>query len=154
MLHKGRRQRERNLIRPVRRRAIRLSPERDLMIEMRLALVFDYDGVIADTEPLHWRSWVALLSCYDIPFEWEEYCRIGQGVSDARLYEYFYTRMPQMDAGDFVIQNAERKRTVREWSLKNSPILRETIALLESLDGYRVGLVEASAFIYSPPVAT
>ena len=25
------------------------------MIETRQALVFDYDGVIADTEPLHWK---------------------------------------------------------------------------------------------------
>jgi beta-phosphoglucomutase-like phosphatase (HAD superfamily) len=25
------------------------------------ALVFDFDGVLADTEPLHWKSWAALL---------------------------------------------------------------------------------------------
>ena len=30
------------------------------MGEMPEALVFDYDGVLADTEPLHWKSWAAL----------------------------------------------------------------------------------------------
>jgi len=33
--------------------------------EMREALVFDYDGVLADTEFLHWKSWELcfLVSC-------------------------------------------------------------------------------------------
>ena len=57
------------------------------MAELRETLVFDYDGVIADTEPLHWKSWAVLLARYGIQLGWEEYCRIGQGVSDAKLFE-------------------------------------------------------------------
>ena len=64
------------------------------MAEPRQALVFDYDGVIADTEPLHWKSWAALLARYGIQLGWEEYCRIGQGVSDAELFRYFGAQMP------------------------------------------------------------
>jgi beta-phosphoglucomutase-like phosphatase (HAD superfamily) len=30
------------------------------------ALVFDYDGVIADTEPLFWKAWVQLLAPHGI----------------------------------------------------------------------------------------
>lgn len=37
-------------------------------------LVFDYDGVLADTEPLHWNSWRKLLAPYRIELTWKQYC--------------------------------------------------------------------------------
>jgi HAD superfamily hydrolase (TIGR01509 family) len=114
------------------------------MAEPREALVFDYDGVIADTEPLHWKSWAALLSRYGIQLGWEEYCRIGQGVSDAKLIEQFGAQMRPPDAEELSRRNRERKQMVREWSLLESPIPRETIALFGTLGDYRVGLVTSS----------
>ena len=114
------------------------------MVDLREALVFDYDGVIADTEPLHWKSWAALLSRYGIQLGWDEYSRVGQGVSDKKIYEHFRARMPQVDAREFAEQNGERKRMVLELSLKENPIAQETIAMLRSLDGYRLGFVTSS----------
>lgn len=114
------------------------------MPELREALVFDYDGVIADTEPLHWRSWAALLARYDIQLGWEEYCRIGQGVSDAELFRHFGAQMRPAHAREFSQQNQERKQMVREWSLAEIPIPQETIELLGTLGDYRVGLVTSS----------
>jgi beta-phosphoglucomutase len=114
------------------------------MDDLREALVFDYDGVIADTEPLHWKSWAALLSRHGIGLGWEEYCRVGQGVSDQQIYEHFRTRMPEVDEEAFGVQNSERKRMVRDLSLRENPIAPETIALLKSLDGFRMGLVTSS----------
>jgi hypothetical protein len=49
--------------------------------------------VLADTEPLHWRSWAALLSRYDVQFTWEEYCRVGRGVNDTQMFEAFRERV-------------------------------------------------------------
>ncbi len=129
---------------PLARPAVSLSCEWNLMIGTRDALVFDYDGVIADTEPLHWKSWANLLSRYGIQLSWEEYRQIGQGVADEEIYEHFRARMPGTDASAFSIQNAERKRFVRELSLKQCPISPQTIALLASLDSYRIGLVTSS----------
>jgi beta-phosphoglucomutase len=114
------------------------------MTEPRAALVFDYDGVIADTEPLHWKSWAALLTCYGIQLSWEEYCSIGQGVSDAELIRHFGAQMCPADAKEFSQQNRQRKQMVREWSLKESPIPPETVRLLGTLGDYRVGLVTSS----------
>ncbi len=114
------------------------------MAELREALVFDYDGVIADTEPLHWKSWAVLLSRYGIQLGWEEYYRIGQGVSDAEIFAHFGAQMRSVNADEFSSQNRERKRMVREWSLAKSPIPPETVALLRTLGGYRVGLVTSS----------
>jgi len=114
------------------------------MVDLREALVFDYDGVIADTEPLHWKSWAVLLSRYSIQLGWDEYCRIGQGVSDKEIYEHFRARMPDSDATAFAAQNGERKRMVLELSLKESPIAPETVTMLRSLDRHRLGLVTSS----------
>lgn len=111
---------------------------------MHEALVFDYDGVIADTEPLHWKSWAALLSRYGIQLGWDEYCRIGQGVSDTAIFEYFREQAPQWDAAEFSFQNDERKQRVRAWSLTEIPVQPETAALLKTLGGYRLGLVTSS----------
>jgi len=122
------------------------------MAELREALVFDYDGVIADTEPLHWKSWAALLSPYGIQLGWEEYCRIGRGVSDAKIFEHFGAQMRPEDADEFSRQNRERKQMVREWSLTESPIPRETVALLRGLGDYRVGLVTSSEQTEVEPV--
>jgi HAD superfamily hydrolase (TIGR01509 family) len=114
------------------------------MIETREALVFDYDGVIADTEPLHWKSWAALLLPYGLQFSWEDYLTLGLGVSDGEMYGRLRNQAPLPDRAEFASLNSERKRMVREWSLKEIPISQETIALLKSLGKWRVGLVTSS----------
>ena len=119
---------------------------------MHEALVFDYDGVIADTEPLHWRSWAALLSPYGIDLGWEDYCAFGRGVTDAQMYDLLKKHAPLPDADQFSRLNLERKRTVREWSLARIPILPATVAMLRTLDNRRVGLVTSSARVEAEPV--
>lgn len=114
------------------------------MPEMREALVFDYDGVIADTEPMHWKSWAALLSTFGVEFGWEEYCEFGLGISDAQIYEQFRKKATLPDADEFSRLNLERKERVREWSMKEIPISHETVALLKVLGNRHIGLVTSS----------
>ena len=52
--------------------------------------------------------------------------------------------MRPADADEFSRQNHERKQMVREWSLAESPIPPETVALLKTLGDYRIGLVTSS----------
>lgn len=111
---------------------------------MRDALVFDYDGVIADTEPLHWKSWAELLSRYGIGLGWEDYCAFGRGISDGDIYAYYRQRAPLPGEEEFAELIVERKRLVRAWSLSKSPISAETVDLLYTLGAYRVGLVTSS----------
>jgi len=110
----------------------------------RLALFFDYDGVIADTEPLHWKSWQALLQPLGYRLEWEEYCRLARGVNDMRFFNTLSQKIAMPSAAEFEEQNIHRVRLVREWSLAKVPILPETISLLRGLGGYRIALVTSS----------
>jgi beta-phosphoglucomutase len=114
------------------------------MGEMSRALVFDYDGVLADTEPLHWKSWEALLLPYGFQFTWEEYCRFGQGVSDDLMFASILNRVPGLSVGELSRLNLLRKREVLEWSLTKCPIPPETIRMLTTLKAYRIGLVTSS----------
>ena len=114
------------------------------MTDKRDALVFDYDGVLADTEPLHWKSWAVLLSQYDVQLGWDDYCRFGRGVNDSQLVEIFRERGLVPDTADLQDQNRERKRMVKEWSLAEVPIPSATIRLLKALNEFRIGLVTSS----------
>jgi beta-phosphoglucomutase len=114
------------------------------MDEMRKVLVFDYDGVLADTERLHWKSWAALLLPYDIQLTWEEYCSFGRGVDDAQMCVALGDRMPLVGTPELLRQNCERRRMVRDWSLAEIPIPQETVQLLTTLGAHRIGLVTSS----------
>ena len=111
---------------------------------MPQALVFDYDGVLADTEPLHWKSWAALFRSFDVELTWEEYGRIGRGVSDIQMFASLVKNAPRLPVDELMLLNLERRRMVLEWSLAESPIPRETIELLAALEAYRIGLVTSS----------
>ncbi len=110
------------------------------------ALVFDFDGVIADTEPLYWRSWAALLAPYGIKLSWEDYCRFGKGVKDVEML----SSLPQLASSPHVQASragmlAERKATIRKLFSQSSPIGTPTIEMLKSLTGFQLGMVTSSA---------
>ncbi len=46
------------------------------------AILFDFDGVLADTEPLHWRCWNEVLAPIGLSVSWDDYRRHCVGISD------------------------------------------------------------------------
>jgi len=119
----------------------------------RSVLVFDYDGVLADTEPLHWASWRKLLTAYRIELTWEQYCRYCRGVADVRMREAFIEMTPQaIDLPDLAPYLPLRKLQVREWSLRRSPISQEAVEMLRRLSDWRLGLVTSAARADVEPV--
>lgn len=46
------------------------------------AVIFDFDGVIVDTEPVHWKAFREVLGPLGIPFPWEEYADRYMGFDD------------------------------------------------------------------------
>lgn len=109
------------------------------------SLIFDFDGVLADTEPLYWRAWAKLLLPHGIKLSWEEYCRIGRGVKD----EEMLIRLPQVASSPALLsslrqQLPNRKEMVQSWSSKGAPISKATTNLLHSLSAFPLGLVTSS----------
>lgn len=46
------------------------------------AVIFDFDGVIVDTEPLHYRAFLEILSPMGLGFSWDEYQEKLMGFDD------------------------------------------------------------------------
>jgi len=116
-------------------------------------LIFDYDGVLADTEPLHWRSWAEILAPLGIEFTWDRYCEIGRGIHDDHMLD----SLRQLVQDPSVLsrlgeQNALRRAMIRDLCESEPPICESTIAMLHSLKEYRLGLVTSSAEFDVQPV--
>ena len=110
------------------------------------ALIFDYDGVVADTEPSYWRAWAEVLAKRGIEFTWDQYCEIGRGVHDAQMIETLgrHVTDPSLLSG-VVEQFALRVRGMQDKCFNAPPIPKVTIELLQSLKSFRLGLVTSSA---------
>lgn len=109
------------------------------------AIIFDFDGVLADTEVLYRKAWEECLRPYGISLNWEEYCRIGRGRTD----RFMLTQLLEgrSDLGILAELESEGKRVkeaVRLQCSKTSPIPENVVAMLRGLGGYRVGLVTTS----------
>jgi HAD superfamily hydrolase (TIGR01509 family) len=118
---------------------------REGMYSQPESLIFDFDGVLADTEPLYWRAWEKLLAPHGVELCWEEYCRIGRGVKDDEML----MRLPQIASDAALLsrlkeQLAGRKETIQSWCSQEPLISAATVILLQSLSTFRLGLVTSS----------
>lgn len=56
------------------------------------AILFDFDGVITDTEPLHWDTFRGILRARGMDCTWEEYCSDYMGFDDRGAFEAAFAR--------------------------------------------------------------
>jgi beta-phosphoglucomutase len=108
-------------------------------------LVFDFDGVLADTEPLYWKAWATLLAPHGLSLTWEEYCQHGRGVKDVEMLK----SLPHLASQASLVarlqqQLTTRKEMIRNWCQQQSPISQSTVRMLLSLHQFRLGLVTSS----------
>lgn len=62
------------------------------------AVIFDFDGVIVDTEPIHYRSFQKLLEPLGLGYSWEEYTDRYMGFDDRDAFrEVFRLRKRELD---------------------------------------------------------
>lgn len=51
------------------------------------AILFDFDGVLVDSEPIHYAAWMEALAPFGIQMDWPTYVRTCVGVSDRHMIE-------------------------------------------------------------------
>jgi beta-phosphoglucomutase len=75
------------------------------------AVIFDFDGVIVDTEPLHYAAFQRILEPLGLGFSWEQYVETYMGFDDRDAFmEAFKAKTSGLSAGDlqgFVDRKAE-----------------------------------------------
>jgi HAD superfamily hydrolase (TIGR01509 family) len=100
------------------------------------ALLWDFDGVLADTEHVHHASWNAVLEPFGIQFTWPEYVKQCIGVADYHVAEKLGV------PADVVPLKQQRFRQSLE---RVPPFLPETIELLHELASrFRMAVVSSS----------
>lgn len=109
------------------------------------AILFDFDGVLADTEPVHCACWAEAVRPFGIDLDWETYQGIGIGASDRDLAEFMARRAgPPMTAERLLTLHPEKRRFFEQRMLSDPPIPRTTSEYLKSLTGYQLAVVTSS----------
>uniref|UniRef100_A0A831U547 HAD family phosphatase n=1 Tax=Geobacter metallireducens TaxID=28232 RepID=A0A831U547_GEOME len=57
---------------------------------MLSAVIFDFDGIIVDTEPLHYRAFQAILEPLGLGYPWVEYVNLYMGFDDRDAFREAY----------------------------------------------------------------
>ena len=57
---------------------------------MLTAVVFDFDGIIVDSEPMHFRAFNEVIQPLEMEFTWEEYCETYIGFDDRDAFRAIF----------------------------------------------------------------
>jgi HAD superfamily hydrolase (TIGR01509 family) len=97
------------------------------------AILFDFDGVLADTEPLHFAAWRELIPNLD----WQTFQAHGLGRTDAALLE-------ALGLGSLACRLPEKRRRFVELALAAGSLAPPVVALVKSLAEFRLAVVTSS----------
>lgn len=117
------------------------------------ALLFDFDGVLADTEPVHFACWSEALKPLGVDLNWETYRQHCVGVTDRALIEYLCHRSNPPLQFDRLWQEFPHKQELfRQRMLADPPISAQVIEFIRSLQDYKLAVVSSSARSEIQPV--
>ena len=95
------------------------------------ALLFDFDGVLADTERVHHRAWNQTLEPLGIQLDWETYQKNFVGVADeVALAVILGDRLHEGDQEGLV---ARKQALFRQGLAEAQPFREDTVKLLEEV---------------------
>jgi HAD superfamily hydrolase (TIGR01509 family) len=102
-------------------------------------VIFDFDGVLVDSEPLHLRAFQDVLAAYGRTLTPEEYYAKYIVYSDRELFERLVPPGEVLEAA-----LAAKLRRYRELMEGGVPVFQDGLTLLSRTDGWRVGLATGS----------
>lgn len=67
------------------------------------AVIFDFDGVIVDSERLHWAAFNAVI---DQPVSWEDYLQTLIGFDDRDAFKYLFPSIGKPELDELIVKKA------------------------------------------------
>ena len=117
------------------------------------AILFDFDGVLADSEPVHFECWQEILQTFGLHLDWKTYTEQGIGVSDRKLLGFLCARAdPPMDIEPLIAEFPRKKDMFRARMLERQPFSTEVFELLPELRDYQLAVVTSSGQTEVEPV--
>ncbi|HUS06769.1 MAG TPA: HAD family phosphatase, partial [Bryobacteraceae bacterium] len=109
------------------------------------AILFDFDGVLVDSEPVHFECWRAILEPFGIPLDWKTYSEHCIGISDrAMLASLCVQKDPPLDLNLLIPEYPKKKQMFRDRMIQHPCVTPETLALLNELSAYKMAVVTSS----------
>jgi len=111
------------------------------------AILFDFDGVLADTEPVHWACWAEVLRPFGAVLTWEYYRDHGIGIDDKEMLRMLAAlASPPLDWRTLFAEYPRKKELFRGRVLAHPPFDPALDAFLGELHrAYRLAVVTSSA---------
>lgn len=109
------------------------------------AILFDFDGVIADSEPVHYACWREILQPWGIELDWDLYLRECAGIADSLMLRRFCNeKKPPLDFEAIWAEYPRKREMFRTRMEQTEVVPRETIELIHQLDAYKLAVVTSS----------
>ncbi|HOK48515.1 MAG TPA: HAD family phosphatase [Bryobacteraceae bacterium] len=109
------------------------------------AILFDFDGVLVDSEPVHYACWAEILRPYGIELTWDLYAREFVGLTDSALLDILGSRANPPVPGAKLREHFPRKKEMfRERMLADPPADPDLVNLIKSLNHYKLAVVTSS----------
>jgi beta-phosphoglucomutase len=109
------------------------------------AVLFDFDGVLADSEPVHFRCWRDLVAPFGIAIDWQTYSDTCVGIATRVMLRNFCDRAGNGTTVEQLLELIPRKRQMfRDLMSRELPFAPDCRAMLASLADLRLGVVTSS----------
>jgi beta-phosphoglucomutase len=111
------------------------------------AILFDFDGVLADTEPIHWACWAEVLAPLGVVLAWEFYRDQCIGIDDREMLRMMATQSePARNWEDLWALYPAKKELFRSRTLGAPPFAPALRAFLAGLrDSHKLAVVSSSS---------
>jgi beta-phosphoglucomutase len=117
------------------------------------AILFDFDGVLVDSEPVHFECWQEILQNFDIHLDWETYRTHGIGVSDRDLMSLICKRAGRpLEVERLLAEYPRKKELFRDRMLQRQPFPTGVLELLPQLHSYQLAVVTSSGQCEVEPI--
>ena len=118
------------------------------------SILFDFDGVLADTEPVHCACWAEVLATVGIPLTWEFYRRQCVGIDDRDMLRMLAAQSgPPRNWDDLWKLYPAKKQLFMARMTTNPPFDPSLAGFLRSLNGgYKMAVVSSSSSTEIEPI--
>jgi beta-phosphoglucomutase len=109
------------------------------------AVLFDFDGVLVDSEPVHHQCWREVLTPYGVDFDWKTYSEHCIGIADRSMLVFLCELAdPPLDVAQLEA-DWPRKRGIYRERIHTVGVAADVKALVSELrDQYKLAVVSSS----------